>query len=43
MLGGTKNINGIEFNVQILTSGSWPFSGNDAPKCNLPDVMKGVR
>ena len=30
---GGKMVNEIEFSVQILTSGSWPFSGSDAPKC----------
>ena len=40
---GGKMVNEIEFSVQILTSGSWPFSGSDAPKCQLPAQMGSVR
>ena len=36
-------INDIEFSVQILTSGSWPFSANDVPKCILPPQMDSIR
>ena len=33
-------VKGIEFNVNILTSGSWPFS--EPPKCQLPMQLKSV-
>ena len=31
---GAKQVKNIEFNIQVLTSGSWPF--HDAPALHLP-------
>ena len=41
MHNGSKQVKNIEFNVQILTSGSWPFI--EAPKCQIPPIMKDVQ
>ena len=31
---GSNNVEGVEFNVEILTSGHWPYQ--DIPQCNIP-------
>ena len=35
------SINGIEFQVEILTSGHWPYQ--DAPECAIPKQLQAVQ
>lgn len=36
-----KFVQGVEFNIQVLTSGHWPFSA--AKKMELPSVMRNIQ
>ena len=35
------NVQGVEFNMQVLTSGHWPF--NQKKKMELPSIMRNIQ
>ena len=37
-IGGQNQINGVEFNIEVLTNGTWPQMHE--PPCNLPRELK---
>ena len=36
-----NTVKGIEINVEVLTSGHWPFQ--EIPKCTVPPQLKAVQ
>jgi DNA-binding transcriptional regulator GbsR (MarR family) len=38
---GGNNVNGVEFNAEILTNSHWPIS--EVPKCKIPRQMAAVK
>jgi len=39
--GGVSVVDGVEFSVEVLTSGHWPYQ--EIPKCKIPPVMGKIQ
>jgi len=38
---GNSIVDGVEFSVEVLTSGHWPYQ--DIPKCKIPPIMGKIQ